>query len=230
MDMHKILVVEDDQFFIALIQQSLGSQFELKFASSIHESIVKIQGESFDLFIVDILLPGGSGLDICSYIRSQETTKIKPVIVLSSKNEIQDKVMGLDFGADDYLIKPCHPQELIARTKAHLRRGHNPNSKEAIHIADYKIDLIKQRAYEPSGKSIDLTNIEFKLLVYFARHLDHILSRRQILEAVWPDNLNVTERVIDTHISNLRKKLGVLGAHLKAVHGAGYSFTILAAA
>ncbi len=221
----KILVVEDDLFFRTYIQNTIGSQFHLCFAKDVNEARGMIQSDSHDLFIVDVILPDGSGLDVCAFIRSQERTRNKPVIVLSSKNEIQDKVNGLEFGADDYLIKPCHPKELIARIKANLRRAEPSPHSESLQVVNYKIDFIRQRVYDPNGKSVELTNIEFKLLVFFARHQDHVLSRNQILAAVWTENLNVTERAVDTHVSNLRKKLGLLGENIKSVHGAGYTLS-----
>ena len=228
--MPKILVIEDDEFFRTYIQKSLESHFELHFAIDLNTAMNKIQSESYDLFLVDIVLPGGSGLDLCAFIRSQENLKKKPILVLSSKDEIQDKVTGLEFGADDYLIKPCHPKEIIARIKAHLRKVEATPIAESITIEDYKIDFMRQRVFDPSGNTVELTHIEFKLLVYFARHMDHVLTRAQILDSVWPSNLNVTERVVDTHVSNLRKKLGTLGDGIKSVHAVGYSFSKLRSA
>lgn len=221
--MAKLLIVEDDTFFQTYLTKTLTSHFEIVVAKDLPEAQEEISKNEFDLFLVDVILPSGSGLNLCAYIRNQEALSHKPVLILSSKDEIEDVVKGLEFGADDYIKKPCHPQELIARIKAHLRKLEG-SSKMAplLEVEGYKIDFLKQRVFDPKGKVIVLTHLEFKLLHFFARHLDHVLSRAQILEAVWPENLNITERVVDTHISNLRKKLGPLGQQFRSVHSSGY--------
>jgi DNA-binding response OmpR family regulator len=219
--MKKILVIEDDLFFQKLIENVLEEKYAVHCSDTFKIGNQLISTNNYDLFIVDITLPDGNGLDICSLIKSQSTTRKKPIIIVSGKCEIEEKLKGFEFGADDYLTK-----ELLARVCAKFKNlTPDDESVKYIHIGPVKIDLQKQRLMDQSGNFIELTQIEFKLLVYFASHKDHILSRNQILESIWSENLSITERVIDTHISHLRKKVGSFGVNIKAVHGVGYCFS-----
>lgn len=228
--MQRLLILEDDVFSQTLLKSILSREFLLTFARDLPEAIEIAKTREFSLYLIDVMVPSGSGLDLVKFIRSQAHLATKPVIVLSGKDDIQDKVSGLNGGANDYLTKPYHPKELVARIHAQLRSSLSQGDPGVIEILGYSLHLERQRVFDSEGHSIDLTPLEFKLLAFLVRRMDHILSRQQILEAVWPDNLNVTERVIDTHISNLRKKIGPLGESLRSVHGAGYTMALPRAA
>lgn len=224
--MKKILVIDDDTFFQTLISEILADTYIVHFSDDLkmsHESILQCD---YDLFIVDITLPDGSGLDLCSFIKYQSLTKDKPIIIVSGKSEIEEKLKGFDFGADDYITKPFHPKELLARISVRLKNNQiQSEGHRYIRLGEAKIDLAKQRLIDQQGKFIELTQVEFKLLVFFAKNEDCILTRSQILEEVWTENLSIFERVVDTHISHLRKKVRALGINIKAVHGVGYCFS-----
>lgn len=229
--MKKVLAIEDDVFFQLLIKKSLEGEFVLTVVPSIADARNALIHDKYDLIIVDVMLPDGSGLDMCTFLRSQDDLKHVPIIIVSAQNEVDSKITGLDFGADDYVTKPFHPKELVARIHARLRQSQASDANlDFIQLGSYRIDLVKHRVFDPAGNILELTQVEFKLLVYFARHTEHVLSRSQILEGVWPDNLHITERVVDTHVSNLRKKIGKLGLNIKSIHGVGYTFSIAKAA
>lgn len=225
--MKKVLVIEDDPFFQNLIRVTLEGKYLVHLSENFKKSHQLIGLNDYDLFLVDLTLPDGSGFDICSYLKSQNTTKMKPIMIVSGKNELDEKIKGFEFGADDYLTKPFHPKELLVRVDVRLKNTSvDEDTVKHIHLGPIKLDLQKQRLMDPSGNFIELTQIEFKLMVYFAKNQDHVLSRNQILESIWSENLSITERVIDTHISHLRKKIGTFGVNIKAIHGVGYCFTI----
>lgn len=222
----KILVIEDAKDYQVIIGAALKANYDFKFASSGSEALEILKNEKFDLLIVDVILPDMSGLQICNYIKNQKDTAEIPVILVTSKDTTEDKVKGFDTGADDYLTKPFHFNELVARIKARLRNIKKSDNDE-IFIPDLKIDLKKQNVWIVSQqRSLELTRVEFKLLVCFAQRIDHVLTRQMILDLVWPQNLNISERTVDTHISNLRKKLAGIHLHINAVHGNGYRLSI----
>ncbi len=222
-----ILVVEDAKDYQVIIGAALKADYTFKFASSGAEALELVKHEKFDLLIIDVVLPDMNGLQICNYIKNQKGTADIPVILVTSKDTTEDKVKGFDTGADDYLTKPFHFNELIARVKARLRSSKNTENDE-IFIPDLKIDLKKQNVWIISqDRSLDLTRVEFKLLVCFAQRVDHVLTRQTILDLVWPQNLNISERTVDTHISNLRKKLAGINLNINAVHGNGYRLSII---
>lgn len=221
----KILVVEDTKDYQMIIGAALKSDYDLKFATTGSEALEILEKYKFDLLIVDIMLPDMSGLQICNFVKNQKDTAETPVIMVTSKDTTEDKVKGFDTGADDYLTKPFHFSELVARVKARLRSS--KNSENEIFLPDLKIDLKKQNVWIVSQeRSLDLTRVEFKLLVCFAQRIDHVLTRQTLLDLVWPQNLNISERTVDTHISNLRKKMDGVHLSINAVHGNGYRLSV----
>ena len=219
--MKSILVLEDSKDYQLMIQSSLQNHFEVSVYETVASAIEAISNKNFDLFLLDIVLQNSSGYEVCSFIKSQEHLNHLPVIMLSSKDSIDDKLKGFDYGADDYMTKPFDFRELIARIEAHTKKQQNPEVK-LIKTHGFSIDISKQKFIDPDKKHIDLTRIEFKLLTYFCQNLDIVLTREMILDHAWPNDLSVGERTVDTHVSNLRKKTGQLGKKIKAVHGMGY--------
>lgn len=223
--MKKILVIEDDIIFQNLFSIALEANFIVEFSKDLREGHHTILQRNYDLFIIDLSLPDGSGLNLCSFIRTQQQTKDKPVIIVSGKTEIDAKVQGFDFGADDYITKPFHPKELLARVTARLKHSGesgDPGEARFLYFDNIKMDFTQLRLVDHSGVYVELTQVEFKLLAYFIKNSSLVLSRNQILESVWTDNLAITERVVDTHISHLRRKIEKFGIKIKAVHGVGY--------
>ncbi len=224
---NKILVIEDSIDYQIIINVILKDEFDLFFAKNANESMSMIANETYDLILIDIVLPDISGYQICSFIKSQKHLTKTPIILVTSKDTIEDKTIGFTVGADDYITKPFHHKELYLRVKARLNQNSINTNIDQINLSNLQIDLQKQRARILSeNKFLDLTRLEFKLLVFFSERLDLILTRQQILDCVWPNNLNISERTIDSHISNLRKKLGGLDFELRAISGIGYRFSI----
>lgn len=174
-----------------------------------------------DLLILDLMLPDSDGMDICRYMKRKEQFSSVPIIMLTAKSDETDKVLGLEMGADDYVIKPFSPRELVARVKAVLRRGERVED-EVIDIG--KILEILPRKFEVrvEGKKIDLTTTEFKILKTLAARVGWVFSRRQLLDELWGHDKVVIDRTIDVHIKHLRAKLGKAAKFIRNVRGLGY--------
>ena len=227
----KILAVEDSSDYQHILQSLLHSDYDLTIAGTADETFLAVEKQDFDLILLDIVLPDSDGYEICSQLRSKGKTKNIPIIFVTSKESIPDKVMGFSLGGDDYVTKPFNALELKARVAAKVRLSDQKESSKDLLCGPLQINIPTQRVYllgaDPSEKeSIDVTSTEFRLLLYMAQHIDHVLARDQILEAVWGETLNVTERTVDTHVSKLRKKLKTAGEMIKSVHGAGYRFSL----
>jgi DNA-binding response OmpR family regulator len=175
------------------------------------------------LFILDIMLPAESGFEICKALRADDDFKHAPVIFLSAKNSEFDKVLGLELGADDYITKPFSPRELAARVKALLRRYEPQPQSKNTSAGAILIDKEKMEVYS-EGRQVVLTLTEFKILELLVSKKGKILSRDQIMDNIWSGDKIVSDRTIDVHINNLRKKLGRRGRHIKNVRSVGYKF------
>lgn len=224
--MPKVLILEDAKEYVLMYESALSLDFDLTFATTGKQALDILQEKRFDFVIVDVVLPDVSGLQVCSFIKSQEGLRDMPVMLVTSREDIEDKVHGFNSGADDYLTKPFHFKELRLRIRAKLKHIKDEN-RSSVFLPGFEIDIDRQRVrHHDSGVCLELTRIEFKLLVYFSARIDHVISRRQVLEAVWPDNLNISDRTVDSHLSNLRKKIEGFGVTIKAVHGVGYRVTV----
>jgi two-component system phosphate regulon response regulator PhoB/two-component system alkaline phosphatase synthesis response regulator PhoP len=192
-------------------------KFEL--ADEFHKYLEK---EIPDLLILDLMLPDIDGFDVCKGLKKDERYSSIPVIMLTAKGDVTDRILGLEFGADDYVVKPFSPRELVARVKAVLRRG-KPKKEvsEVITMAELKINLQKVRVYV-NDKKIDLTPTEFKILELLSKRIGWVYSRNQILDHLWGNDKIVVDRTVDVHIRNLRDKLGKAGNLIRNVRGIGY--------
>ena len=174
------------------------------------------------------MLPDLDGFDICKRLRSEERSKLLPVIFLTAKGEEIDRVLGLEIGADDYVVKPFSPRELVARVKAVLRRQARPAEKlEIVEAHDLRLDARTQEV-TVRGKAIELSTLEFKLLHFLASHPRRIFSREQLLDEVWGRDRFVTPRTVDVHVRRLREKIEVQAEkprYIQTVRGSGYRFT-----
>jgi len=220
----KILIIEDDRDIVEMLEYNLQEQgYATISAFNGKDGIVLAQKEQPDLIILDIMLPITDGFEVCRTIKSNQMTTNIPIIILSAKSQETDKVVGLELGADDYVTKPFSPRELLARIKAMLRRGREPQPSGVIKRGDIIIDSTRHKV-AIRGKEILLTFTEFKLLELMARRPGIVLSRDRILNAVSGDDAVVCDRTVDAHIKSLRQKLGKAKDYIETVRGVGYRF------
>ena len=221
----KILIVDDEADILELIKYNLELEnYEVEIALSGEECLDKIKVFLPDLIVLDLMLPGISGLEVCKKLKSDSLSSKIPVIMLTAKTGESDIVLGLELGADDYITKPFSPKVLTARIKSVFRRGQaSGDGAEIISRNGFKINLSGREVYY-EGKLIKLTYSEFQILQLLITHPGRVYSRLQIMQNVRDDNYIVTERSIDVKIVNLRKKLSSGGSYIKTVRGVGYKF------
>ena len=220
-----ILIVEDDQGIQDMLSYALEPEgYQLYSALTVKEAWEIIEKKAPDLILLDWMLPDSSGIDLLHRVRKYHSKL--PVIMLTAKAEEEDRVLGLDMGADDYIVKPFSVKELKSRIQAVLRRSIPEN--QAVQIGDLFLDPVSQRV-KVGDKALDLPPTEFRLLHYFMTHEDRVFSRGQLLDQVWGQQVYVEERTVDVHIRRLRKNLQPykLDAMLQTVHGSGYRFSRL---
>jgi len=220
-----ILIIEDDQDIQDMLGFSLEPEGYTIYSSyTVKEGWEAIESKSVDLILLDWMLPDNSGIDLLHRIRKYHSAL--PVIMITAKAEEEDRILGLDVGADDYITKPFSIRELKSRIQAVLRRS--MPDEQPIKIGELYLDPISQRV-KVSDEVIDLSPTEFKLLHYFMGHTDRVFSRAQLLDQVWGTDVYVEERTVDVHIRRLRKQLEKydLATLLQTVHGSGYRFSRL---
>ncbi|MGH7596222.1 MAG: response regulator transcription factor [bacterium] len=229
--MKKVLIVEDDANIVLGLENALHNEhYETLTAYTGLEGMRLAREHRPDLLILDLMLPGMSGLEICKRLRDEKI--MTPVIMLTAKTKEEDKVLGLELGADDYVTKPFSLRELLARVRAHLRREEAatmspPEPKmEKYEFAEVEIDF-KRREVRKNGKPQDLTNREFRLLEYFVHHPGELITRDRLLDEIWGYSVYPTTRTVDTYILRLRKHIEPdpeNPCYIKTVRGAGYLF------
>lgn len=216
-----IYCVEDDDSIRELMVYALrASNVEAKGFVDGGELFQALQIQRPDLITLDIMLPGMDGVEILKKLRSSPDTEGIPVIMASAKGTEYDKVMGLDLGADDYLVKPFSMMEMVSRIRAVLRRA-VPAEKKALRLGQLELDQDSHRAV-CQGIRLDLTNKEFKLLQLFMSHPGRVYSRDQLMEKIWGEDYLGETRTVDVHIGTLRTKLGDCGGYIRTVRGVGY--------
>lgn len=226
MTKEKILLVDDEEDILNLVKYNLEREGYKVEAVTTGEMAVRNARELVpDLILLDLMLPGMDGLDVCRILKNDKNTAKISVVMLTAKGEDSDIVTGLELGADDYITKPFSPRVLVARVKAVLRReskteeGKNP----LIRIESMEIDTVRHRV-SIDNERIDLTATEFEILVYLAKRPGWVFTRSQIITGVKGDDYPVTDRSVDVQILNLRKKLGEVGNCIETVRGVGYRF------
>ena len=222
-----ILVIEDEPDIRRTLEYNIAREgFNVLTASSISEAEEAIKSHSINLVLLDLMLPDGSGLELCKKIKSNPKTEYVPVLILTAKDDEVDKVVGFELGADDYVTKPFSVRELILRIKAVLKRGQV--KKEIVEVVrqfgDLKIDIESHEVYVDNNQ-IDLTALEFKLLNQLVDTRGRVQSRDHLLAEVWGYSSEVTTRTVDTHIKRLRNKLGTMGKYVQTIRGVGYKFS-----
>ena len=223
-----ILVIEDEPDIRRNLEYNLGREgFKASSVGSLDEANEKLKSKKFDLILLDLMLPDGSGLDLCKKIKSNSETETTPIIILTAKDDEVDKVVGFELGADDYVTKPFSVRELILRVKAILKRS-DTKTKEVVEVerqfGDLKIDVDSHEVHVDS-QLIELTALEFRLLKELVDKRGRVQSRDQLLSEVWGYNAEVTTRTVDTHIKRLREKLGSMGKYVQTIRGVGYKFS-----
>ena len=223
--MSRILIVEDEADIALGLSDDLtleGHQVEV--VGDGETAATRGREPAWDLIVLDVMLPRKDGFDVCRELRRGGVHT--PIILLTAKTQEAEKVLGLELGADDYVTKPFSPRELRARIKAILRRRAPVAADEIFHFGEVDVDFARAEVRR-DGRTIDLTKLEFKLLETFIRRRGRLLTRDQLLEAAWDHDVHVTDRAVDAHIVNLRRKIEAHPAEprfLQSVRGLGYRF------
>lgn len=223
-DWKKILVVDDEEDLLELVRYNLAKEsFAVRIAASGEQALALVRAEAPDLVLLDLMLPGMDGLEVCRTLKADARTARIPVIMLTAKGEDSDVVAGLALGADDYVIKPFSPKVLVARVRAVLRR------REAAAVPEGAVIEIGELALSPgrrearvAGRLVELTATEFDLLLLLARRRGWVFMRGQIIDAIRGEDRAVTDRAVDVQIVGLRRKLGPAGKLVETVRGIGY--------
>jgi phosphate regulon transcriptional regulator PhoB len=203
-----ILVVDDEKDILELVSYNLQKEgFHIQTSQNGEDALEKIRSDRFDLLILDLMLPGIQGMELCKVLKSDNETASIPIIMLTAKSEEFDKVLGLEMGADDYITKPFSPRELVARVNAVLRRtGEKPPEDILIKIGDLEINTSTYQIRK-KGRTITLSATEFKLLLYLVQKKGRVFNRDMLLDAVWKDEAFVEPRTVDVHIRRLRSQI-----------------------
>ena len=223
-----ILIIEDEPDIRKNLEYNLSREgFNVSSVSSLKDGFKSLDSNIYSLILLDLMLPDGSGLDLCKKIKSNSHLEAIPIIILTAKDDEVDKVVGFELGADDYVTKPFSVRELILRIKAVLKRGQK-DSKEIVEVerqfGDLRIDVESHEVHVDSNP-IELTALEFRLLNELVDKRGRVQSRDQLLSEVWGYNAEVTTRTVDTHIKRLREKLGPMGKYVQTIRGVGYKFS-----
>ncbi len=221
-----ILVIDDEKDILELVSYNLKKEgFGISVSSDGEDALRRVKQKKYDLLILDLMLPGLQGMELCRILKSSEDTSFVPIIMLTAKNEELDKVLGLEMGADDYITKPFSPRELIARVKAVLRRTHEkPVKDKTVKIGDLEINTDTYQVVK-RGEQLKLSATEFKLLLYLAQRKGRVFNRDMLLDAVWKDESFVEPRTVDVHIRRLRERIEDDPAqpdYIKTRRGLGY--------
>lgn len=221
----KILIVEDEEAQAEVLRYNFEKEgWDVVLAFDGEEALLAAEEQQPDLVVLDWMLPGASGLRVCQALRGRPETKDLPIVMVTARGEEADRVRGLDSGADDYVVKPFSPSELVARVRAVLRRSRPSLAREQLSFGDIVMDLGTHRVMR-DDKPIHLGPTEFRLLQLFMERPDRVFSRVQLLDRVWGQDIHVETRTVDVHIRRLRMALGEHGGDdvIRTVRGAGYA-------
>lgn len=221
----KIYLVEDEIDILELLCLNLESAgYKVRGFDTALPMLKRLENDPPDLLILDLMLPDMDGFEVCKELKSEPESARIPIIMLTARVDLQDRVKGLDYGADDYITKPFENDELLARVRAVLRRASWEAEKNVLQITpDFKLDFNRFEAFLEQ-KRLDLTLTEFKILQILTKRPGWVFSRSQILDLLWGTDKIVIERTVDVHIKNLRDKIGIYASMIKNVRGMGYKF------
>lgn len=226
MKQKKILVVDDEQDLCEILLYNLrAAGFEAEAAYS-GEMAMEKDPRQYDLLILDVMMPGISGFDLAERLRNEPATSKLPIIFLTAKDTEDDTLQGFGLGADDYVTKPFSVREVVARVKAVLARSQPDTLVESVISFEGLVLDLNKKTTTVDGESVNLTKTEFELLGLLLRHRGQVFSRQQIFDAVWPENVIVSDRTVDVNITRMRKKIGKYGSFIISRQGFGYVFEI----
>jgi two-component system phosphate regulon response regulator PhoB len=220
-----VLIVEDEAPLVTMLRYNLEREgFAVDEATDGEEALLRIAEQRPDAVLLDWMLPLVSGLEVCRQIRRAPATRSLPVIMLTARGEEGDRIRGLDSGADDYVVKPFSPSELVARLRAVIRRAQPNAAENVLEYADIRMDLGAHRVIR-TGRPVHLGPTEFRLLQHFMQHPGRVFSREQLLDRVWGTDSDIEMRTVDVHIRRLRKALNTGGGEdlLRTVRSVGYA-------
>ena len=220
-----VLIVEDEPAQAEVLRYNLEKKgYRTSVAPAGEETLMLVEEEEPDLVILDWMLPDIAGIEICRQLKTRPKTRTLPVIMLTARGEEDDRVRGLESGADDYVVKPYSPSEMIARVQAVLRRSHLELEEEVLEYTDIRMDLARHRVTR-QGKSIHLGPSDFRLLRVLIERPTRVFSREQLLDRAWGRDVYVESRTVDVHIRRLRKALNISGSKdiIRTVRGSGYA-------
>lgn len=221
----KILIVEDERDIVDLLRYNLKQEnFKVDIVRNGADVLPRAVDNPPDLILLDLMLPEVDGLIVCRLLKNDPRTKKIPIVMLTAKSDEQDRVTGLELGADDYITKPFSPREVVLRINAVLRRlnaGNDDDDENQIETHGVVIDLNRHQVLTDTG-AIDLTATEFKLITLFAKSPGRVFNRDILMDVIWEQEYYGIDRTVDTHVSRLRRKLGKLGKHIETVYGVGY--------
>jgi len=223
-----VLIVEDEPALVELLSYNLEKAgFQINVARDGDEALLAVEERKPDIVLLDWMLPYVSGIEICRRIRRNPDTRDLPIILLTARGEEDDRIRGLEAGADDYVVKPFSPSELVARVRAVLRRTRPAFDKDSLTYADITMDLTTHRVSR-NGEPIDLGPTEFRLLRFMMEHPGRVFSREQLLDSVWGHDVYIEIRTVDVHIRRLRKAMNLPGTDdlIRTVRSAGYALDI----
>jgi two-component system phosphate regulon response regulator PhoB len=223
----KVLIVEDEIDLVRLLKYNLEKEgFKVTSATDGTIALAEMRREEPDLMILDLMLPGMSGLEVCRQVRGHDRFADIPIMILTARAEETERVVGLELGADDYVTKPFSMRELIARVRGLLRRSVQPSQRAMLQRGDISIDPAAH-SVRISGKTVTLSALEFRLLHYLASHPGMVFSRDQLLDRIWGNDRSVTPRSVDVYVRRVREKVEPSPEepiYLQTVHGVGYRF------
>jgi len=222
----RILVVDDEEDILELLKYNLSREgYATDCVTSGEEGLRVAERAPPDLMILDLMLPGMDGLEVCRKLKGGDRTRQVPIVMLTAKGEEADIVAGLELGADDYITKPFSPRVLAARIKAVLRRRDEsaPDAEAAVHVGDLSVDPVRHEVLV-KGKPVELTYTEFQILHFLARGPGRVFTRYQIVDGAQGGDVVVTDRSVDVHMVSLRRKLSSCGQYIQTVRGVGYRF------
>jgi len=225
-----VLVVEDEDDIRDLLTYNLSREgYRVESVADGEDALERARQGGLDLILLDLMLPGRDGIEVCRALKTEPATREIPIIMVTAKEEESDIVLGLGLGADDYVVKPFSPKELVARVRAVLRRGRprdRPEPQERIVWGGLVVDRLQHRV-TVDGKAVELTATQFRLLFFLATHPGRVFTRDQLLDHVIRGGAYVTDRTIDVHVLAIRNRLGPYRSSIETIRGVGYRFKVM---
>ena len=226
METKKILVVDDEQDLCEILLYNLKSAGYQAEAAYSGEMAMEKDPSQYNLLLLDVMMPGMSGFELAEKLKANEKTASIPIIFLTAKDTEDDTLKGFGLGADDYVTKPYSVREVVARVKAVLARSQKPEAKENVITFEGLVLDLSKKTTTVDGESVSLTKTEFELLTLLMQHRGQVFSRQQIFDAVWPEDVVVSDRTVDVNITRMRKKIGRYGSYIVSRQGFGYVFEV----